>query len=109
MDFNEYQALARRTQNQELSIGELERHALHGLVSEVGEIHSPYQKTYQGHGLKYDHIVDEMGDLLWFMAELADAIGTTLEDIASRNIDKLKKRYPDGFDVDHSVNREEYR
>ena len=44
---------------------------------------------------------------MWYLAEIADALGVTLEDIARRNIDKLLKRYPDGFDPERSRNREE--
>lgn len=108
MSLKEYQALARRTQNNELAIEEKERHALFGMASEVGEIHAIYQKVYQGHAMDYMQVVDEMGDLMWFMAELADAIGVSLDDVADHNIAKLKKRYPRGFDVEHSVHREEY-
>lgn len=108
MNFEEYQALARRTQNNELGIKQKERHALFGMASEVGEIHAIYQKVYQGHKMDYTKVVDEMGDLMWFMAELADVIGVSLDDIADHNIAKLKKRYPQGFDVEHSVHREEY-
>lgn len=108
MNFAEYQKLARRTQNIELTLAEKENHALFGMASEVGEIHSIYQKVYQGHTMDYHKVIDEMGDLMWFMAELADAIGVSLDDVADHNIAKLRKRYPQGFDVEHSVHREEY-
>lgn len=108
MSLKEYQALARRTQNNELTLEEKERHALFGIASEVGEIHAIYQKVFQGHDMNYMKVIDEMGDLMWFMAELADAIGASLDDVADHNIAKLKKRYPQGFDVEHSVHREEY-
>lgn len=108
MNLKEYQALARRTQNSELNWEEKERHALFGMASEVGEIHAIYQKVYQGHEMDCMKVVDEMGDLMWFVAELADTIGVSLDDVADHNIAKLKKRYPQGFDVEHSVHREEY-
>lgn len=108
MNLNEYQELARRTQNNTLTMAEKENHALFGMASEVGEIHAIYQKVYQGHDMNYHKVIDEMGDLMWFMAELADAMGVSLVDVAEHNIDKLKKRYPHGFDVEHSVHREEY-
>lgn len=108
MNLKEYQELARRTQNTEITLAEQERHALFGMASEVGEIHAVYQKVFQGHNMDYMKVVDEMGDLMWFLAELADSIGVTLDDVAEHNIAKLKKRYPNGFDVEHSVHREEY-
>ena len=109
MEFNQYQELACRTQNPNLTQHERLMHALHGMASEVGEIHSIYQKLYQGHMLEIEKVIDEAGDLLWFVAELADVLGVSLNGIAKHNIEKLKKRYPEGFDEDHSVNREEYK
>lgn len=108
MNMNEYQRLAGRTINTGLSNGEMELHALHGMAGEVGEIHSLYQKVYQGHAMFSGDLIKEMGDLLWFIAELATAHGLSLDDIANQNIEKLKKRYPEGFDTDRSVNREAY-
>ena len=105
MTFDFYQQQARRTQNDELMTEQKENHALHGLSSEVGEIHSIYQKVYQGHEMNYNKVIDEAGDLLWFLSELADCIGTTLDHIAQHNIDKLRKRYPEGFDADRSLHR----
>ena len=106
MNFTEYQGLARRTQNVHINSHERLEHALHGLCAEVGEIHSIFQKVYQGHPVKMADLIGEMGDALWFLAELADVYGLSLDEIAAANIDKLRKRYPDGFDEDHSVNRE---
>lgn len=108
MTFAEYQALARRTQNKELSTAGMQAHALHGMASEVGEIHGLHQKVYQGHVLNLEDAIKELGDLLWFVAEYADALNVTLDEVAWANIEKLRKRYPDGFDVEHSVHREEY-
>lgn len=105
MDINEYQALARRTQNPALNGHERLLHALFGLCSEVGEIHSLYQKVYQGHALDTADVVDELGDLLWFAGELCDVLGLRLEYVATHNVEKLKQRYPEGFDAEHSLHR----
>ena len=81
-------------------------HALHGMVGEIGELHSIYQKMYQGHReIGYDHFKKEIGDLLWFVAEYCTGMGWKLDDIMEMNINKLKARYPEGFDTEHSVNR----
>lgn len=108
MRFADYQELARRTQNNELSRLEKEKHALHGMASEVGEIHGLYQKAYQGHAATNNDAIKELGDLLWFMAEYADTLGVSLDYVAECNIAKLRKRYPEGFDTEHSVHREIY-
>ena len=81
--------------------------ALFGLAGEVGELCDHYKKYMrQGHDIDYDHMAEEAGDVMWYLAEIADAMGLTLEDIARRNIDKLRKRYPDGFDPERSMHRE---
>jgi len=108
MTFDEYQELARRTQNKDLTYVQRQYHALHGLVSEVGEIHGLFQKIYQGHPLSLDDLEKEIGDLLWFVAELCDVYDWSMGDVAVENIEKLKKRYPEGFDAERSVHREEY-
>lgn len=107
MTGNKYQALASRTINDNLEISKVELHALHGLSGEVGEIHSLYQKVYQGHKMDDDHLMKEIGDLMWFVAELCTARGLFLEDVMKLNIDKLKKRFPDGFEVEKSLHRKE--
>lgn len=105
MSLNEYQQLAARTINRENSRAEMEMHALHGMCSEIGELHSLYQKMYQGHFFDLNHAKKELGDLLWFVAEYCTACGFSLEDVAQTNIDKLKARYPEGFDADKSLHR----
>lgn len=104
---NEYQNLAARTINKELTIKKKEYHALHGMIGEVGEINSIYQKAYQGHNRDYAHIKSEIGDLLWFIAEYCTSCGWDLEDVMQMNIDKLKSRYPEGFEVERSLHRAE--
>lgn len=107
MKGNEYQKLASRTINQNLTKAGLELHALHGMVGEIGELHSIYQKWYQGHKINPEHTKKELGDLLWFVAEYCTAMGWDLEDVMQMNIDKLRARYPEGFDSEHSLHRKE--
>lgn len=104
---NEYQTLAARTINRDLNITQLKDHALHGMVGEIGEIHSIYQKFYQGHDISEDHLKKEFGDLLWFIAEYCTALGWDLEDVMQMNIDKLRARFPEGFEVDKSLHRKD--
>ena len=106
MKANEYQELASRTIGKISSLSQ-ERHALHGMVSEIGELHGIYQKTYQGHFLDKEHAKKELGDLLWFIAEYCTANKWELEEIIQMNIDKLKARYPNGFEAERSLNRAE--
>lgn len=105
--FHDYQNAAARTIGGGLSTGDVEMHALHGMVSEIGEIHGLYQKVYQGHRFDSRHMKLEVGDLLWFVAEYCTAMGWPLEEIAAMNILKLLERYPDGFDAERSLHRRE--
>ena len=106
MNANEYQNLAGRT-IANITKTEMMRHALHGMVGEIGELHSLYQKTYQGHLLDEAHLKKECGDLLWFVAEYCTAMGWKLGDVMQLNINKLKVRYPEGFSADKSLHRQE--
>lgn len=107
MTGHEYQLLAARTINPELIPICQEDHATFGMVGEIGEINSIYQKSYQGHPRDYEHIKKELGDLLWFIAEYCTAKGWDLDDVMQMNIDKLKARYPEGFDTERSLHRAE--
>jgi len=107
MTGNEYQILAARTMNNKLGATDQMNHALHGMVGEIGEIHSIFQKYYQGHEVNTEHLKKEVGDLLWFIAEFCTCTGWDLEDVMHLNISKLKARFPEGFDAEHSINRKE--
>lgn len=107
MTGNEYQKLASRTIRHDMTKTEQEYHALHGMVGEIGELHSIYQKEYQGHFDTEEHKMKEIGDLLWFIAEYCTACDWSLENIMQLNIDKLIARYPDGFDPERSLHRKE--
>lgn len=108
MTFDQYQVAARRTQNPALTYEEKRNHALFGLCSEVGEVHGLFQKAYQGHKLIIERVKDELSDIFWFIAELCDALGLRLEDVANHNVEKLKKRYKNGFTAEESIKRVEY-
>lgn len=86
----------------------MEYHSLFGMASEVGEIHGIFQKGYQGHAIDDDKLREELGDLMWMIAEMCYAHRWSLDDIMAMNIEKLRKRYPNGFSKDRSVNRDRY-
>lgn len=105
MTISEYQTLARRTQNKALKWHDAKEHALCGLAAEVGEIHALHQKAHQGHPLLLSNLQEELGDLMWFVGELCDVYGLDLEEICAQNIEKLRRRYPEGFDEQKSLHR----
>ena len=104
---NQYQRDAYRTVNRNLNPHEMEAHALHGMASEIGELHGLYQKVYQGHEFDEEHARKEVGDLLWFVAEWCTAHDVEMSDIMRMNIEKLKARYPEGFEESKSLKRAE--
>ena len=77
------------------------------MASEIGELPGLYQKSYQGHELIEEHEQKEIGDILWMVAEYCTVQGWELDDIMALNIEKLKARYPEGFDAEHSLHRAE--
>ena len=107
MEARDFQEKAARTINPSLYDYEIEQHALHGMASEIGELHGLYQKAYQGHDFDEEHAQKELGDLLWFVAEYCTAMNWDLGLIMMKNIAKLAARYPDGFKEEDSLNREE--
>jgi NTP pyrophosphatase (non-canonical NTP hydrolase) len=93
--FVDYQKLALLTVNE--SVDRLLMSAL-GLAGEVGEYVELIKKfKYHCRSLDNDKAIEELGDILWYLAIAAETLGTSLEVISDRNIEKLKKRYPDGF------------
>ena len=106
MTINEYQELAMTTLNPELSKKDVLINSVMGLCGESGEAIDIVKKWMaQGHELDREHLVKELGDIAWYLAEAATALEIPLEQILQANIDKLKKRYPEGFEVAKSVER----
>lgn len=107
MTGNEYQKLAMRTSSTD-EPDELILNGVLGLNGESGEVADIVKKHYfQGHHLFKDSIAKELGDILWYIAITARGIGIDLDTIMEMNIEKLKKRYPEGFDTKRSVHRNE--
>lgn len=79
-----------------------------GVAGEAGEVADIIKKhLYQGHGT--EKLTEELGDLLWYIAVLMHITGINFDDVLIENVAKLYHRYPDGFDPEKSINREEYR
>ena len=109
MTINEYQKLAMRTASgmNHDHYGMLINGIL-GLCGESGEVADLVKKAiFQGHELDFEHVAKELGDIAWYIALSATAIGYDLETVMQMNIDKLRKRYPEGFDAELSLHREE--
>ena len=110
MTINEYQTEALRTaagmnhpNNDEILLN-----GVMGLTGESGECVDMMKKhLFQGHELDKEHMVKELGDVAWYIALSAYAMGYDLETILQMNVDKLRKRYPNGFEAERSLHRQE--
>ena len=108
MTINEYQKLALTTLNPALGERDVLINGVMGLCGEAGEAIDMVKKHLaQGHELDKEKLARELGDVAWYLAETAHAIGYDLETILQMNIDKLKAHYPEGFSVGRSVDRAE--
>ena len=106
MEFDHYQALALRTANPDLDPRERLCNAALGLAGEAGEAADLLKKhLFHNHPLDRAKLQKELGDVLWYLAALAHAADLTLDEIASHNLDKLRARYPEGFDAARSQQR----
>ena len=106
MNVNEYQRLAMTTLNPELNKRDVLINSVMGLCGESGEAIDIVKKWMaQGHELDKAHLAKELGDIAWYLAEAATALDLPLEEIFQANLDKLKKRYPDGFETEKSLVR----
>lgn len=79
---------------------------LMGLNGESGECIDIMKKhIFQGHELDREHLIEELGDVAWYLAVCCEGIGVSLEEVMEKNIEKLRARYPEGFDKARSINR----
>ena len=108
MKANDYQKQALRTLNPDLNKKDVLINGVMGLCGEAGECIDIVKKHLaQGHALDKDKLVKELGDVAWYLAETAYALDVDLESVLQGNLDKLRMRYPDGFDAQQSMDRKE--
>ena len=108
MTANKYQHQALRTLNPALDKRDVLINGVMGLCGEAGEAIDIVKKHLaQGHELDREGLIKELGDVAWYLAETAWALDVPLEKVLQRNLDKLRARYPDGFDSERSIGRAE--
>ena len=83
-----------------------------GINAEGGEFLEIIKKMiFQGKPWNQDnreHLIIELGDIMWYVAQACMALEVSFDDVVARNVKKLEKRYPGGaFDPYYSENREE--
>lgn len=132
MNANKYQKLAMRTNDGKASdrlIGKMQEYdmkfsseqsnkecvdiggifnACLGMSGEVGEFSDMIKKwVFHEKELDMEHAKKEAGDILWYVVMLCESFGWNMEEIMQMNVDKLKARYPEGFDVERANHRAE--
>lgn len=100
MTFHDFQVAAQRTSAAPFPDRERPMVQTLGLCGEAGEVAEMVKKaSWHGKPLDLEKLQDELGDVLWYLADLATHYGLDLDQIAQGNIAKLARRYPDGFVV----------
>ena len=107
MTINEYQKEALRTASGMNQQYPMALNGVMGLAGESGECVDMMKKhLFQGHPIDTEHMAKELGDVAWYLAITAHAIGYDLETVLQMNVNKLRKRYPNGFEAERSLHRE---
>ena len=108
LSFNKYQKEAEKLISED-GRKDMITNGVLGLAGEAGECCDLVKNIkYQGHELDKEKLKDELGDVLWYIAETATGLGISLEEVAEYNLDKLHKRYHGSkFNKEDSINRKE--
>ena len=110
MNIKEYQEKAKRTVNTNLQFDDQLANLCMGLCGESGEVVDYIKKhIYHGHSLEINKLSEELGDIMWYLTNIATLFALPVDNILDVNIKKLEERYPDGYSNEKSINRKEYK
>jgi len=108
MEIKEYQSRSVRTLNYNLSEEQTISNMIFGICGESGEVADILKKhLYQGHKLDKEHLKEELGDIMYYIVNLATMYDIDMREVLEMNVEKLLKRYPEGFETNKSINRRE--
>lgn len=103
-----YPLLVEKTSRKDLPKDERIMNALLGMCGEIREVVDTFKKHYfQGHELDVNRVVEEMGDVVYYLCWLLIELGEDIAEVCFENMVKLEKRYPFGFSAERSINRKE--
>ncbi|WP_347562778.1 nucleoside triphosphate pyrophosphohydrolase family protein [Clostridium sp. HBUAS56017] len=106
----EYQEKSVRTMDNNLKHNDKVVNMIFGLNGETGEVTDILKKwLFHGHILNMDHLKEELGDVMFYIVNLATLYNIDMSEVLQMNVDKLLKRYPNGFSSQDSINREDQR
>ena len=107
LSFLIYQEKSKRTMNTALETKDQLNNYVFGLVGEVGEVVDLLKKFFfHGHEVDSNRLKSELGDILWYVSAVASLFNINLQEIAQGNVEKLERRYPEGFSSEASKGRE---
>ena len=110
MEIKEYQVKAKRTINKDLQEDEQLTNLSMGLCGETGEVVDYLKKCiYHNHSFNLKKLTEELGDVMWYISNIATLFAIPMTFILEENIKKLEERYPEGFSKEKSINRKEYK
>lgn len=106
MEIQEYQLKASRTNVKLDSLLTENLHMTLGMVTEASEIADVFKKhiAYKKE-IDYVNVKEEIGDQMWYIANMCNINGWDLREILDTNIKKLESRYPEKFSEDKAINR----
>ena len=108
MDFETYRQDVFRTVRPDMAERERLLLGALGLCGESGEVAENVKKLlFHRHPMEVSALRDELGDVLWYFVFLCDTLGLTVEEVMEANVEKRRKRYPDGFSSERSMRRED--
>jgi NTP pyrophosphatase (non-canonical NTP hydrolase) len=83
-------------------------HSIYGCVTEAGEMMDNLKRAtfYKDKLLDKPNLVEEIGDMCWYLAIMCDELKISFEEVFDKNITKLKIRYPDKFQTARALNRD---
>lgn len=111
IDFNQYIKDSTATESPRRNLNTVDEHfrtlhAVLGISTEAGELLDMLKKTiFYGKEFDRTNLLEECGDLFWYVALLCDANDICLKSVLERNIAKLKARYPEKFTEQAAINR----
>lgn len=106
MDFETYRADVMRTVRADLSQRDRMIVGALGLCGESGEMAENLKKMiFHGHPMDERALCNELGDVLWYWVFLCETLGFSVDDVMMANVEKRRKRFPEGFSTEGSLNR----
>ncbi|HDK27887.1 MAG TPA: nucleotide pyrophosphohydrolase [Candidatus Atribacteria bacterium] len=106
MNLKDYMREVRRTRPELNGLSQHRINSIMGVAGEAGELLDLIKKVeFQGHPYDHEKVIEELGDILWYLVYFMDISSVSVDDIINYNVAKLRVRYPQGFSPQDSIKR----